>query len=80
MMPRMNANVQAMQAEDLELAPELEFLAPRVERSAEVLTPAALELVVALHRKFNGRRLALMAARARRQKELDAGHHRLRNR
>jgi len=73
MMPRMNANVQAMQAEDLELAPELEFLAPRVERSAEVLTPAALELVVALHRKFNGRRLALMAARARRQKELDAG-------
>jgi malate synthase len=73
MMPRMNANVQAMQAEDLELAPELEFLAPRVERSAEVLTPAALELVVALHRKFNGRRLALLAARAHRQKELDAG-------
>jgi malate synthase len=73
MMPRMNANVQAMPARDLELAPELEFLAPRVERSAEVLTPAALELVVALHRKFNGRRLALLAARAKRQKELDAG-------
>ena len=72
-MPRMNANVQAMPARDLELAPELEFLAPRLERSAEVLTPAALDLVVALHRKFNGRRLALLAARARRQEELDAG-------
>ena len=73
MMPRMNANVQAMLAPDLEPAPELEFLAPRLERSAEVLTPAALDLVVALHRKFNGRRLALLAARARRQGELDAG-------
>jgi malate synthase len=69
----MNANVQAMPARDLELAPELEFLAPRLERSAEVLTPAALDLVVALHRKFNGRRLALLAARAKRQKELDTG-------
>jgi malate synthase len=54
-------------------APELELLAPQLERSAEVLTPAALELVSTLHRKFNGRRLELLAARARRQKELDAG-------
>ena len=68
-MPGMNANVHAIQAP----TPELEFLAPQLERSAEVLTPAALELVVTLHRKFNGRRLQLLAARARRQRELDAG-------
>jgi malate synthase len=67
MMPRMNANVQAMPA------PELELFGPRLERSAEVLTPAALELIVTLHRKFNGRRLELLAARAHRQKQLDAG-------
>jgi len=57
-MPRMKTNVQAMPA------PELELIAPRLERSAEVLTPAALDLVAALHRKFNGRRLELLAARA----------------
>src|SRR3989449_1931045 len=66
-MPRMKTNVHAMPA------PELELIAPRVERSAEVLTPAALELVVTLHRKFNGRRLELLAARAQLQKQLDAG-------
>lgn len=33
-MPRMNTNVHAMPA------PELEFLAPQLERSAEMLTPA----------------------------------------
>ena len=66
-MLRMNPNVHAMPA------PELELLAPQLERSAEVLTPAALDLVVTLHRKFNGRRLELLAGRAQRQKELDAG-------
>ena len=66
-MPRMKTNVNAMPA------PELELLAPRLERSAEVLTPAALDLVVTLHRKFNGRRLELLAARAQLQKQLDAG-------
>ncbi|MGB5081766.1 MAG: malate synthase A [Burkholderiales bacterium] len=63
----MKTNVQAMPA------PELEILGPRLERSAEVLTPAALELVVTLHRRFDGRRLQLLAARAQRQKQLDAG-------
>jgi len=66
-MPRMKTNVQAMPA------PELELIAPRLERSAEVLTPAALDLVAALHRKFNGRRLELLATRAQLQKQLDAG-------
>lgn len=40
---------------------------------AEVLTPEALELVATLHRRFNQRRLALLAARQARQAELDAG-------
>jgi malate synthase len=69
MMHRMNANVHALQAREL----ELEFFAPRLDRSEEVLTPAALQLLVTLHRKFNGRRLQLLAARAQRQKEFDAG-------
>ncbi|MFZ0498527.1 MAG: hypothetical protein WAM52_05305, partial [Steroidobacteraceae bacterium] len=51
----------------------VEILGPRIERSAEVLTPLALQLVASLHRRFNGRRLELLAARARRQQELDAG-------
>ncbi len=41
--------------------------------SAEVLTPLALQLLASLHRRFNARRLELLAARARRQTELDAG-------
>ncbi|HUI50360.1 MAG TPA: hypothetical protein VLX60_01185, partial [Terriglobales bacterium] len=40
---------------------------------ARVLTPAALEFVVDLQRRFNARRLELLAARAERQKRLDAG-------
>jgi malate synthase len=51
----------------------VEILGPRIERSAEVLTPLALELLASLHRRFNGRRLELLAARASRQRELDAG-------
>jgi malate synthase len=51
----------------------VEILGPRIERSAEVLTPLALQLVASLHRRFNGRRLELLAARERRQRELDAG-------
>jgi malate synthase len=51
----------------------VEVLGPRIERSAEVLTPLALQLVASLHRRFNARRLELLAARASRQQELDAG-------
>ena len=42
-------------------------------RAAEVLTPEALAFVAELHRRFNGRRLELLAARAERQKRFDAG-------
>jgi malate synthase len=51
----------------------VEVLGPRIDRSAEVLTPLALQLVASLHRRFNARRLELLAARERRQRELDAG-------
>jgi malate synthase len=51
----------------------VEILGPRIERSAEVLSPLALQLVASLHRRFNPRRLELLAARARRQEELDEG-------
>ena len=51
----------------------VEILGPRIERSAEALTPLALQLVASLHRRFNARRLELLEARRRRQLELDAG-------
>ena len=53
--------------------PRVEILGPFVERSDEVLTPLALQLLASLHRRFNTRRLELLAARERRQEELDAG-------
>ncbi len=40
---------------------------------AEVLTPAALDFVVKLHRKFNARRLELLAKRVERQIAIDNG-------
>jgi malate synthase len=43
------------------------------ERGAEVLTPAALDLIVSLHRQLNGRREELLAARAKRRAQLADG-------
>jgi malate synthase len=40
---------------------------------AEILTPEALAFVAMLHRRFDGRRQELLAARAARQKAFDAG-------
>jgi malate synthase len=51
----------------------LAILGQRVERAQEVLTAEALELLADLHRRFNPRRLELLAARRARQAELDAG-------
>jgi malate synthase len=51
----------------------VEILAPSHTGQARVLTPAALEFIVDLQRRFNARRLELLAARAARQKRLDAG-------
>lgn len=53
--------------------PKLEVLGPKVERSEEVLTPLALQLLASLHRRFNARRLELLKARAERQARFDDG-------
>jgi malate synthase len=52
---------------------KVEILGPQIGRSGEVLTPLALQLLGSLHRRFNPRRLELLAARAARQKLLDDG-------
>ncbi|HTB68064.1 MAG TPA: malate synthase A [Steroidobacteraceae bacterium] len=46
---------------------------PLEPRFAEILTPAALDFVAALHRKFNSRRVELLQARTARQARLSAG-------
>jgi len=56
-----------------QLGPRVEILGPYVERSAEILTPLALQLLASLHRRFNARRLELLEARARRQEAFDTG-------
>jgi malate synthase len=53
--------------------PAIQILGARVDRSQEVLTPAALGLLTSLHSKFDGRRQELLAARQLRQARLDAG-------
>jgi len=47
--------------------------APVEGRAAEVLTPEALAFLAELHRRFDARRLALLAARQARQARFDAG-------
>jgi malate synthase len=53
--------------------PKVEVLGAPVERAEEVLTPLALQLLASLHRRFNARRLELLAERTRRQALLDDG-------
>jgi len=53
--------------------PKIEISGPWVERSEQVLTPLSMQLLASLHRRFNPRRLELLAARAHRQAQLDAG-------
>ena len=53
--------------------PALRVAPSGIERASEVLTPRALELLARLHRRFNPRRLELLAARAKRQHEFDSG-------
>ena len=51
----------------------VEVRAPVEGRVREVLTPEALQFVAELQRRFDSTRLALLARRAERQAELDAG-------
>jgi len=69
----MNAEPDAGMYSREQAGPRVEISGPWVERSEEVLTPLALQLLASLHRRFNPRRLELLAARSRRQAELDAG-------
>ncbi|MDW8059630.1 MAG: malate synthase A [Thermomicrobium sp.] len=52
---------------------EVRVVGPVTPEFAEILTEPALDLVAALHREFNPRRLELLARRAERQRALDAG-------
>jgi malate synthase len=60
-------------ADSATLARSLEIAAPADGRASEILSPEAKAFLEGLHRKFNARRLALLAARAERQKRFDAG-------
>ncbi len=51
----------------------VQVLADCPPQFAEILTPQALDFVAELHRRFGQRRKALLAARAARQAEFDAG-------
>jgi malate synthase len=51
----------------------VELRAPVDDRGDEILTPEAIAFVAALQREFGARRERLLAARAERQAELDAG-------
>jgi malate synthase len=51
----------------------VEILAPAHAAQESVLTPEALKFIVDLQRNFNPRRMELLAARVKRQKQLDAG-------
>src|SRR5207302_286545 len=73
MLTVMNAESQARLYSREQTGPKLEVLGPKIERSEEVLTPLALQLLASLHRRFNARRLELLSARARRQALLDDG-------
>jgi len=55
------------------LSAGVEILAPQPDKYREILTPQALEFVALLDREFGARRGALLAARAARQTEFDAG-------
>jgi malate synthase len=52
---------------------DVEIRGPEVERSEEVLTPRALELLAQLHAELDGERCELLRRRQERQTELDAG-------
>src|SRR3989442_12383623 len=51
----------------------VEVRTPTTDRSSEILSSEAVAFVVALHRKFNPTREALLAKRAERQAKFDAG-------
>jgi malate synthase len=73
MLQSMNVQVQPRVYSREQAGPKVEIAGERIERAQEVLTPLALQLLASLHRRFNPRRLELLAARAERQVQFDAG-------
>src|SRR3954447_6141504 len=69
----MNAEPDVADYSREQAGPKIEISGPWVERSEEVLTPLSMQLLASLHRRFNPRRLELLAARQTRQAQLDAG-------
>ena len=69
----MNAEIPMASYSREQAGPKIEISGPWVERSEEVLTPLSMQLLASLHRRFNPRRLELLALREQRQAELDAG-------
>lgn len=69
----MNAQANEVLYSREQCGPRVEILGSYVERSEEVLTPLALQLLASLHRRFHSRRLELLEARAQRRQELEAG-------
>jgi len=57
----------------LDIASDITITGPVEGRAKEILTPEALAFVADLHRRFDGRRRELLAARAARQAQFDAG-------
>lgn len=57
----------------LKLPDDLTLTATISETTEEILVPEAIELIVALHRKFNAQRKELLQRRQKRQADLDAG-------
>jgi malate synthase len=58
---------------DTLVPPKIEILGPVQDRAREILTPEALAFLADLHRRFDGRRRELLAARQTRQVRFDAG-------
>ena len=73
MVPEMNVETHGRVHLREQAGPRVEILGPKIERADEVLTPLALQLLGSLHRRFNGRRLELLEARAARQAAFDEG-------
>jgi malate synthase len=73
MLAGMNAETPARVYSRDPAGPKVEILGEQLERSGEVLTPLALQLLASLHRRFNSQRLELLGARAARQAQLDDG-------
>jgi malate synthase len=58
---------------ELAARPAVQIEGGEIARAGEVLTPEALAFLAELHRRFDGRRLELLARREERQARFDAG-------